>query len=645
MRRLLALTLALLLSAGAASAETLTYASDFSSGFDGWYARSTGEALLSLTEEGLRITDRNGTWHSPGRAFDLVAGENYQISVEVMQDTLDSGRFTLSVEHAANGQTTYENLTSAYVPRGQWVTMTASYWAGNYETFVLYVEGGNADTPFTIRNFTLTGAARQEAIQPTPQPIHIPETPEEMTAMFNNLTLQTAYKQENQNNPLFTQRFGADPGMLVWNDRLYVYTTNDLVEYDADGKVLENTYARINTINCISSADLVNWTDHGAIPVAGPNGAAKWATNSWAPCAAHKVIDGKDKFFLYFCNGGNGVSVLSADDPAGPWTDPLGHGLITRAVPNCANVLWLFDPAVFVDNDGTGYLFFGGGVPEGKADHPGTIRCVQLGDDMISLACEPQTIDAPYVFEDSGINRIGDTYYYTYCSNFTTAGNTMNITDGAIQYMTSDSPMGPYTWQGEFFANPGRFFGAYGNNHHSIITFKGQHYLAYHARPVEKAMGISGNYRSPQLNQLQVAEDGSLLPVTGTMAGVEQLAPLNPYEKVSARTMFRQGGIQVTGHADTALLAADTGDWLEVKGADFANGSCRFTLRASSVGGGAVRVTTGGLEGEVLCMVTIPAGAEMAEITVDTANVFGVQDVYLTFAGDVTADWWMVTGA
>ena len=62
--------------------------------------------------------------------------------------------------------------------------------------------------------------------------------------------------------------------------------TNDVFEYDAEGNVKENSYALINKIGVISSDDLVNWTDHGEIHVAGPNGAAKWATQSWAPAIA-----------------------------------------------------------------------------------------------------------------------------------------------------------------------------------------------------------------------------------------------------------------------------------------------------------------------------------------------------------------------
>ena len=52
------------------------------------------------------------------------------------------------------------------------------------------------------------------------------------------VTLQKSYKKAGENNPLYTQRFGADPGAMEYNGRLYVYMTDDLVEYDADGRVM-----------------------------------------------------------------------------------------------------------------------------------------------------------------------------------------------------------------------------------------------------------------------------------------------------------------------------------------------------------------------------------------------------------------------
>ena len=205
--------------------------------------------------------------------------------------------------------------------------------------------------------------------------------------------------------------------------------------------------------------------------VAGADGGAKWASNSWAPCAAHKTINGKEVFYLFFANGGNGIGVLTGDSPAGPWRDPLGKPLITRDIKNCEDVVWLFDPAVLIDDDGTGWLYFGGGIPGEEFANPDTARVVRLSEDLLSLDGEVQKIDAPYLFEDSGINKINGRYYYSYCSNFSTEGNSLGLHSGAIQYMVSDSPAGPFEYVGEVFENPGVFFLLSGNNHHSIFQF------------------------------------------------------------------------------------------------------------------------------------------------------------------------------
>ena len=72
----------------------------------------------------------------------------------------------------------------------------------------------------------------------------------------------------------------------------------------------------------------------------------------------------------------------------------------------------------------------------------------------------------------------------------------------------------------------------------------------------------------------------------------------------------------------------------------FQEGCKRFTLCVSSEKGGAVRVATSRVNGEAVCEIAVPAGSNLAEITVDTANVTGEQDLYIAFAGDVTANWW-----
>ena len=455
--------------------------------------------------------------------------------------------------------------------------------------------------------------------------------------------LQKSYKNAGNHNPLYTQRFGADPGVMEYNGRLYVYMTDDTVEYDAAGKVKENSYQQIRSVNCISSDDLVNWTDHGKIPVAGYAGIARWANNAWAPCAAHKTVNGKEKFFLYFCNGGNGIGVLVADSPAGPWRDERGSLLVTRGTPNCADVVWLFDPAVMVDEDGTGYLAFGGGVPAGKQQAPGTARIVKLAEDMIHLDGDPVRLDVPYLFEDSGLNRIGDKYYYTYCSNFMTAGNTLRLTDGAIQYMVADDPLGPYTYQGELFPNQGHFFGLYGNNHQSLACLNGEWYLFYHSRPVEKAMGITGNYRSPQADKIVFGGDGLPRQVKGTMKGLDQLKPLNPFTTVSAATMSHQAGITVESTGGLSWITGEAGSWIRISGVDFGTGAATLALVAMSPSSCTVYALLDDPESPVVSRVpvSVPEGGKPASFSAPI-KAEGVHDLYLVTDGPLKLFSWIV---
>ncbi|MBP0987622.1 MAG: carbohydrate-binding protein, partial [Oscillospiraceae bacterium] len=165
------------------------------------------------------------------------------------------------------------------------------------------------------------------------------------TQEFSALHLAESYKKAEEHNPLITQYFGADPGVMEYDGRIYIFMTDDYLQYDG-GSVTDNNYGEINRLRLISSDDLVNWTDHGLIQVARQNGAAKWAWCSWAPTACHKKINGKEQFFLYFANNANGIAVLTSDSPTGPWRDPIGKALIDRETAGCTDIPWVFDPAV-----------------------------------------------------------------------------------------------------------------------------------------------------------------------------------------------------------------------------------------------------------------------------------------------------------
>lgn len=469
---------------------------------------------------------------------------------------------------------------------------------------------------------------------------------------FERMQLTESYKKTIQTNPLMTQRFGADPYAMVYGDRVYFYMTADAFEYDAEGNIIENTYGKIKSINVISTDDMVNFTDHGSIKVAGWDGAATWANNSWAPAAAWKEIDGEVKFFLYFANSGGGIGVLTSDSPTGPFTDPLGEALISRNTPNCSDVLWLFDPAVLVDDDGRAYIYFGGGVPEGKVSDPGTARVAELGEDMISIKGEPQRIDVPYLFEDSGIHKFGEKYYYTYCSNWQVddAGTAKyGFRSAEIVSMESDSPMGPFTVRERILENPGRYFGLYGNNHHCVFSFKDNWYITYHARTLEKAMGIEKGYRSTHIDSFEMGEDGTIGLINQSQVGREQLKYVDAYAENPAVMIAVQGGLDTTPisneqGSEMVLTGIDRGDFLKVQGVDFGETSPTkwnaYIKKSERCGEDCViQLRIGTANGKIIGYLTMEEATEQTEdgfhkyTATLTEEVTGVNDFYMIFSG------------
>ena len=460
----------------------------------------------------------------------------------------------------------------------------------------------------------------------------------QMAQKFGSVNIAKSYKGSNEHNPLISQYFGADPGVMEYNGRVYIYMTDDHLLY-SNGQVTKETYSTINRLRCISSDDLVNWTDHGLINAAGQNGIAKWAGNSWAPTAAHKKINGKEKFFLYFANNANGIGVLTSDSPTGPWSDPNGHAMIDRKTANCTDVPWVFDPAVLVDDDGKGYLYFGGGTEGKPSDHPKSSRCVQLSDNMTSIVGTPVTIDAPYMFEDNGIHKYNGKYYYSYCTNWNTNGNKYGLSTAAIDYMVSDSPLGPFTHKGEVFKNIGNFFGTTGNNHHTIMKFKDQWYLFYHAQYLQDNMGLKGcGYRSTHIDKITMNSDGTMQQVKGTKTGIDQIKALDPYTTVRAATFSHQGGIEINGSGNSTVKA-EKGDWFRVSGVDCKSASS-ITVKASAQSGGIIKVCTGSASGTPVAYIEVPSGGSMQEITAPVLNLSGKNDLYFVFNNNISMDSW-----
>lgn len=509
----------------------------------------------------------------------------------------------------------------------------------------------NQDTlkPVVLKGITFEGDARVEKYVIKEEDLG-PQDP-----YTENLRLTKSYsevKGQVYNNPLITQDYVADPTAIEYNGRLYVFGTNDVVEFDKKGVPIDNAYNTHN-LRILSTEDMVNWRDEGIIDV---TKLTKYAKKSWAPTICSKEVGGKTKFFLYYTTGGDGIAVLEADSPTGPWSDPLGKALITHNTPNCSEseVPWCFDPSVLVDDDGSAYLYFGGGPDStsGKktnGEHPKSSRVVKLGADMVSLDGDPVEIDARWILEDSEINKIGDTYYYSYCTNWSVNKDIdPKASSCCIAYMTSKDPMTGWEYQGELFPNPGTAFSHYYNNHHKMVQYKDHWYLLYHSTLLEQAQyGTKKGYRSLHVDTL--SWKGGVPSATPTYESVTPLANLNPYDTVSATEMAWNGGLTTVnatvGDATQMVLdSVNTGDWFGIKGAGFGEtGAASVSMNiAGKTKEGCIEVYVDAPStekgGKLVAKIDLKDTGSIetyASITAGTDEVVkGVHDVYFVLRGE-----------
>jgi len=444
-----------------------------------------------------------------------------------------------------------------------------------------------------------------------------------------------AYKSLSTANPILPNVFCADPTSVEYEGRLYVFGTNDHQQYLNAEK---NTYEKIKSLVCFSTDDMANWTYHGEINVAA---IAPWIVNSWAPSICSRVEkDGLTHFYLYFSNSGCGVGVLTATNPLGPWTDPLGHALISAGTPGLSDCPNPFDPGVCIDGNGVGWLAFGGGVANGHDDAlPGSARIVRLGADMTSLDSDIVEIKAPYFFEASELNFLNGTYVYTFNNNWKerTKWDVSGIerpSACSMAYMTTTTPLDGDSWayRGHYFKNPGEQGLNYSNNHTHFQKYQNEWYLLYHTLTLQEKAPTTGGFRSICVDKLKVDEQNVAIALSeGTRKGVSAIKNLNPYNAVSGTTAFTSAGMwydEATKPLSIAAKSMESGSWIAVKNVDFATGAISVTARLKGTGNVQVRLDS--LESDPIAILAAASEYADAEAAF-TAAITGTHDVYLLF--------------
>lgn len=381
-------------------------------------------------------------------------------------------------------------------------------------------------------------------------------------------------------NPIFTSIFTADPSAHVWdNGRIYVYPSHDI--FPSRGSDLMDKY------HVFSSDNMVDWVDEGEIFGADD---VQWGRPEggfmWAPDAAYK--DGT--YYVYFPHpsGSNWnntwkIGIATSDKPASDFTV---KGYI-EGLPGDS----LIDPSVFRDDDGTYYLYIGGG---------GHSYGVKLADNMISLDGQPKLFaELDDFHEATWVFKRGDIYYLMYADN--------NRNGNQMRYATSDSPLGPWKNQGVIL-DPVKNSGT---THGSIVEYKGNWYMFYHNAEISS----NGTLRSVCVDRLVFNKDGTIQKVIQTAEGVPAVGPrsnatevkyadlkTDSFKEYSRNTEYPVSGANVsigggaTRSGESIGNMHTEGSYIELTGVDGgAGGKALLTvIYASADSGAAFKVDASG---------------------------------------------------
>ena len=420
-------------------------------------------------------------------------------------------------------------------------------------------------------------------------------------------------------NPVVQTCFTADPAPMVYKDTVYLITSHD--EDDAKGFHMLDW-------KCYSTTDMVNWTDRGVIASLATFPWAVQANDAWAP----QCVERDGKFFLYVPisargNPKNVIAVAVADNPLGPYKDPLGHPLIDKGNG-------YIDPTAFIDDDGQAYLYFG---------NPNTWY-VKLNKDMISysgdVVKQPARLksyqEGPWFYKRNGH------YYLAFASTCCPEG---------IGYSMSDSPTGPWETKGQIM-DPNQLSSG---NHPGIIDFKGKSYVfGFNYTLNWEQTDVHRERRSVCVAEMTYNEDGTIQKVPWwTPAGVAQVGTFNPFAQVEAGTICYEKGVKTKPRGGDKqgvyVSATENSAYIKIKGVDFGNkGATNFLASvAAAADGSTITLRLDNETGKAVGTMKVKSTGSLDKWETQSCKITGargVHDLYIKFFSNgtpvINLDWW-----
>ncbi|CAH8283808.1 glycosyl hydrolase family 43 [Mariniflexile fucanivorans] len=319
--------------------------------------------------------------------------------------------------------------------------------------------------------------------------------------------------------PLISHIYTADPSAHVFNGKIYIYPSHDVdagEAFDDLGSHFAMEDYHVISMDSIDSEAVDNGVALHVDDV-------PWAKEQmWAPDANEK--DGT--YYLFFPakahDGIFRIGVATSISPIGPF----------KAQPEAIKGSFSIDPAVFKDDDGSYYLYFGGlwggqiqrwRTGEFNAEQPDSPTAflpennepallpfvAKMTDDLFEFAEKPRTIEIldengnlllagdneRRFFEAAWLHKYNGKYYFSYSTGDT----------HFICYAIGDNPYGPFTYKGQILEPVIGW-----TSHHSICEVDNKWYLFYHDSSLSK--GVT-HLRSVKLAEITYNEDGTIVPL------------------------------------------------------------------------------------------------------------------------------------
>ena len=304
----------------------------------------------------------------------------------------------------------------------------------------------------------------------------------------------------------------------VFDGRVYLYGSHD--RFDGE-RFCMNDYV------CYSAdcQDLKHWRYEGVIYDRRKDVRLKEERHElWAP----DVVRGKDgRYYLYYCPDDSirSIGVAVCDSPAGKYEFyGLVHDKEGKVIGEREGDTIAFDPGVFMDEDGTCYLYSGNGprIVEDIGKEPKASVVMILEDDMVTVREEPKKLlpvlgvaagtgyEGHEFFEASSIRKIRGKYYLVYSS----------VHLHELCYAISDRPDGGFQYGGVIVSNAdivenSEAKNSIGNNHGGIECINGKYYIFYH-----RQTNATMHSRQACAEEIIIDEDGKICQVPITSCGL-----------------------------------------------------------------------------------------------------------------------------